>query len=130
MLPEALLGIADIPRSPDLPFLTEKQMEAIEIIQKLAAKHRLVLVTETGDMTFINNFALLHSREPFDDDEQANKCRYLVRLWLKNERLSWTLPRPLEIGNRLLFDDEEIPEIWNVAPEPRLSYAVRERFSP
>ena len=130
MLPEALLGFEDIPRSPELPVLTEEQIEALEIVQMLAAKHRLVLVTKPGDLTFVNNFALLHSREPFDDDEQAKKCRYLVRLWLKNKELAWTLPRPLEIGNQMVFDDEEVPEIWNIAPEQRLSYALRERFSP
>lgn len=131
MLPEALLGVPDIPRAQNLPILSDIQVEALVAVQMLASKHRLVLKTEPGDLTFINNFSLVHSREAFyDDDKEVRKCRYMVRLWLKNEELAWELPRQLELGNRLVYDDEEVEEFWNVAPEPRLFYSLRERFSP
>lgn len=128
LLPDALLGLPDIPRPENLPILTEKQMEAIEVVQMLAAKHQRVLRLELGDLVFVNNLALVHARQPFEDS--AEKCRYLVRLWLKNEKLAWKLPRQIDVGNQLLFDDDDIEEMWNIAPEPRLSFTIRERFSP
>ena len=40
---------------------------------------------EPGDMQFINNRLILHSRTAFDDYAEPERRRHLIRLWLKCE---------------------------------------------
>ncbi len=37
---------------------------------------------EPGDMQFVNNYAILHSRTDFEDFEEPDQRRHLLRLWL------------------------------------------------
>jgi alpha-ketoglutarate-dependent taurine dioxygenase len=124
---EPLLGLNDVPRSSTLPSLTAVQREALDILEAVAQANQLVLDNKPGDLTFINNHGLLHSRKAFEDE--AGRSRYLVRLWLKNERLAWKLPRVLREGNERLFESNEIEEYWNIVPLPRLTFTVAERLS-
>ena len=102
-------------------------MEALELVQELGEKYQLELPMQPGDLTFINNFGILHSRDAFQDSE--TNIRYLVRMWIKNEVLSWALPPVLKVGNQKTYD-EEAEEIWNILPAPRVKFDVRDRFSP
>ena len=80
-------------------------------------------------MIFINNYAVLHSREAFTDD--AEHQRHLVRLWLKNERLAWRLPAALEEGSRKIYkEDDEVEEKWVIVPAPRTHFEERHYFDP
>jgi hypothetical protein len=64
------------------------------------------LPTCADDLTFINNFTVLHAREGFQDSEQ-NK-RYLVHMWLKNKELAWKLLEELRTSNEMIFYDEKL----------------------
>jgi hypothetical protein len=97
-----------------LPPLTEAQAEALDAVHFIAAKHRLETSMREGDIRFINNLAVLHSREAYKDDETHK--RHLVRLWLRNEELAWELPAPLKLAWARVFDDEERGERWDVEP--------------
>ena len=44
---------------------------------------RLDMMLEPGDIQFANNYAVLHSRNGFEDDEDLAKRRKMIRLWLK-----------------------------------------------
>lgn len=110
-----------------IPTLSPLQMEALELVQELGEKYQLVLPMHLGDITFINNFGLLHSRDSFEDSQ--TKTRYLVRLWIKNEALAWELPQALEMGNRKTYDDTA-EGIWNVLPAPRVKFGIPDLFSP
>ncbi len=44
---------------------------------------RLDMMLEPGDIQFANNYAVLHSRNEFEDDEDLAKRRKMIRLWLK-----------------------------------------------
>src|SRR5207247_731965 len=100
-----------------------KQLEALDAIKSIAQKHQLILNLQPGDLTFINNFGILHAREAFQDTKAAS--RYHVRMWLKNEALAWKLPRPLQEGNMAIFEagDAGIEERWNILAAPRVSFA-------
>ena len=74
-------------------------------------------------MTFINNFALLHSRDAFKDS--ATEQRYLIRVWLKNEKLAWKLPWSLMDSNKVVFYDRSEGEKWNVRQAPRVKLTER-----
>jgi len=124
----ALEGLKHIPRPKGLPYLSPKQTEALDAIQSLATQHQLTLAMDPGDITFINNFAVLHSRESYVNT--SRRTRHLVRLWLKNEDLAWSLPRPLQIGNDIIYlDNDDIQKTWNIHPAPKLCYEVREILS-
>jgi hypothetical protein len=110
-----------------IPTVSPLQMEALELVQELGEKYQLELPMQPGDLTFINNFGILHSRDAFQDSETS--IRYLVRMWIKNEAMSWGLPPVLEVGNQKTYD-QEAEEIWNILPAPRVKFDVRDRFSP
>lgn len=44
---------------------------------------RLDMMLEPGDIQFANNYAVLHSRNGFEDAEDLNLRRKMIRLWLK-----------------------------------------------
>ena len=41
---------------------------------------------EPGDIQFLNNFLILHSRKEYFDDPDPAKRRHLLRLWLDNPK--------------------------------------------
>ena len=36
-----------------------------------------------GEMYFLNNYTILHARTAFDDHEEEDRRRHLLRLWLE-----------------------------------------------
>jgi hypothetical protein len=81
-----------------------------------------------GDLTFINNFGILHARDAFQDT--GSQRRYLVRIWLKNPSLAWALPAALQHGNYMVFHDDAVEENWNIVPDPEFQFQVYERQTP
>ena len=49
-----------------------------------------------GDMQFVNNYAVLHSRTSYKDHPDPAKRRHLLRLWLKVDKLRQLDPRFVE----------------------------------
>ena len=123
---EPLIGLSGIARTSGFPELSKEQREALDFIEVIARRGQLTLKTQPGDLTFINNHALLHSRDAFTDSPGAN--RYLVRMWLKNCKLAWKLPRSLQMGNHRIYDDNELEERWNIVAEPKLRFKLSERL--
>ena len=123
-----LVGLPNVPRASHLPPMSALQIEALDAVENIAQKHQLLIDMRPGDLVYINNLALLHSREAFEDD--PSNMRYLVRLWLKNETMSWDIPPALEPGNNCIFYNEEIQVKWNITPQLRLSFKPWERLQP
>jgi hypothetical protein len=63
---------------------TPAQLEAIERVQELADEVRLDIAFESGDVQFVNNHALMHSRRAFEDYDEPAKRRHLYRMWMLN----------------------------------------------
>lgn len=93
---------------PQARRLTELETEALEMLDNLTNDPRLNLQMEfrVGDMQFLHNQQILHSRADFEDWPEPERRRHLLRLWLapKNAR---PLPESfaarygsLEPGNR------------------------------
>ncbi|EPS36541.1 hypothetical protein H072_9847 [Dactylellina haptotyla CBS 200.50] len=111
------------PKGPDRPAehppLKPEQQLALDEIERLSEENKIVLTHQPGDLTFINNHAIVHSREAFEDDE-VNQ-RYFVRMWLKNKEMAWDLPKILRDGNYRIFEgNEDVEERWNIKVEPLL----------
>ena len=84
-IPQHVIGYSvDAALFPDLPPLSPKQREAIELVQTLANDPKFYgeMMFEPGDMQFMNNHVMYHSRTEFEDDDDADRKRHLIRLWL------------------------------------------------
>jgi hypothetical protein len=71
-------------RFDDVPRLSGQQVELLDLIDRLCADPQLCLSMELqrGDMQFISNYTVLHSRTQYEDGPDPAKRRYLLRLWL------------------------------------------------
>lgn len=74
----AQISFADIPR------LTDKQIEALDYFDALLEDPDLCyrFDFQPGDIQFLNNHIVLHSRTNYEDEEAPEKKRFLLRLWL------------------------------------------------
>lgn len=70
--------------SPNTPRMNKNQIEALDIFHKLAesSKFCFQLHLTPGDMLFFNNYVILHGRQAFEDHNEFEKNRLLLRLWL------------------------------------------------
>lgn len=71
-------------RFPEVPRLTEDQREALDLLDALANDERLHINMELqpGDMQFVHNHTLFHDRTAYEDWDEPDRKRHLLRLWL------------------------------------------------
>jgi hypothetical protein len=69
---------------PELPRLTQLQVEALDLLDQLMADPKLCysMWLERGDLQLLNSYVTLHSRTDFEDFEERDLRRHLYRLWL------------------------------------------------
>ncbi len=77
--------IRDAQRHADAPRLTERQVEAMEQIEAIAndPAFHVEMDFRPGDIQWLNNSVILHSREAYEDDPDPARRRHLLRLWLR-----------------------------------------------
>ena len=65
--------------------LSQVELKALDIFDEIMLREdmRLNMMLKPGDMQFANNYLVLHSRNSFEDHEDVNQRRKLLRLWLK-----------------------------------------------
>ena len=70
--------------NPELPPLSAKQREAIALVNTIVndPKFHFSMMFEPGDIQFLNNHVTLHSRTEFEDFEEEDRKRHLLRMWL------------------------------------------------
>jgi hypothetical protein len=124
---QALQGVPGIERQNRRSSLTASQLDALNAVEAAAQSVQSPLPTELGDIAFVNNFTVLHSREGFEDS--IDTSRHLVRVWLKNTELALTLPQPLAVLNDRIYSAETTKK-WNVMPKARLNFTLLERLGP
>ncbi len=64
--------------------LDQRQVEALDLVDEIAQDPRFALqfVTEPGEIVIFNNLTVLHNRTAFEDAEEPELKRHLLRLWL------------------------------------------------
>jgi hypothetical protein len=74
-------------RFPEVPPLTPKQIEALDLFDRLANDPALHFTMElkAGDIQLVHNHTLLHDRTAFQDWPEPDRKRHLLRLWLAPE---------------------------------------------
>lgn len=65
--------------------LTPVELEALDLFDEIMHRPelRLEMMLEPGDIQFANNYMVLHSRNGFEDFEEPEQRRKLLRLWVK-----------------------------------------------
>ena len=71
-------------RFPEVPRLTARQREALDVFDAICEDPRLHLqmAFEPGDIQLVHNHQILHDRTAFEDWPEPSRKRHLLRLWL------------------------------------------------
>lgn len=87
---------------PEVPRLTPQQLEALDLLDATLVREDLCysMDFQPGDMQFINNHIVQHARTDYEDYEEEERKRHLLRVWL-------ALPeaQPLPEGFRDIYKD-------------------------
>jgi alpha-ketoglutarate-dependent taurine dioxygenase len=91
-------------QDPQCPNLTELQKEALNFLDSVCEREELQVrfTLNKGDILLINNWTTLHRRTAFEDFEDENKQRHLLRIWL-----SMPNSRPLDPAFQANFGSVE-----------------------
>lgn len=65
---------------------TPEEIDAIDTFRATAQRLQFETRLEAGEATFLNNYTVLHARSEFEDWEEADRKRLMLRLWLDAER--------------------------------------------
>jgi Taurine catabolism dioxygenase TauD, TfdA family len=71
-------------RGACVPPLSPQQREAMDLLDRLNRDPRfeLTMDLQAGDMQFLNNHVILHSRTEYEDHPEPWRRRDLIRIWL------------------------------------------------
>jgi hypothetical protein len=77
--------IRDAQRHLGVPRLTDDQRAAMTMIEEIAndPEFHVEMDFRPGDVQFLNNSVILHSREAYTDYDEPERKRHLLRLWLR-----------------------------------------------
>jgi hypothetical protein len=64
---------------------TPEEIDAIDTYRATARKLQFETRLEAGEATFLNNYTVMHARSEFEDWEEHEKKRLMLRLWLDVE---------------------------------------------
>jgi hypothetical protein len=75
-------------RYPDVERLSAGQIELISLIEEIAndPDFHLDMDFESGDIQFLHNATILHARTAYEDFDEPERKRHLLRLWLTADR--------------------------------------------
>lgn len=97
---------------PEVPRLTDAQTEALDYFDATLARPELCfrMDFEPGDVQWINNHIVLHSRTDYEDWDEPERKRHLLRLWIASP------------------DAPALPDAWALAYKDVAARAVRGGF--
>lgn len=64
---------------------TPEEIDAIDTFRATAQRLQFETRLEPGEASFVNNYAIMHARSEFDDWDEPEKKRLMLRLWLDAE---------------------------------------------
>ena len=88
---------------PELPRLTLEEKAAMMLIDLLAISPRfhMSMMFEPGDIQLLNNHITMHSRTAFEDHDEPERKRHLLRMWLAMPNT-----RDLDPGMAPIYQDQ------------------------
>jgi len=116
-----MTGFSTRHRSATLPPPSAAQIKAMNAVQFRAVQNAIPLPLERGDMVFINDTALLHGRESFDERGQ-NLKRHLLKMYLHDPEQECAVPASAQKYWDELYGpncyDGTRKEIWDIYYRP------------
>ena len=108
-------------RFASVPRLTPLHDEAFDAVKSIAndPRFKLEMDFQPGDIQFVNNLVVLHSRTEYEDWPEAERRRHLLRLWLAVPD-GWPIPEPLQARHGM-DPDTGRPRGVNLEPGATLS---------
>ncbi|KAK3701505.1 hypothetical protein LTR37_015479 [Vermiconidia calcicola] len=79
-----------------IPPLSPEQTDALQVLEDTCMRLKLHMVLEVGDIQWLTNAHVLHSRTEYKDHAPPAPRRHLMRLWLSTPESEggWHLPFP------------------------------------
>ena len=111
-------GTPTRPRPEFLPQLTYKQLEALDLLQSVASDVSISFMFQQGDMLAFNNFAMMHARDSFIDDDRTGHERHLLRLSARDDLDAGILPQLFQGRLERLYDHEDKDEKFDLFRNP------------
>ncbi len=67
------------------PSLSDEERHALDVMDRCSNSDELRydMMMEPGDIQYVNNFVVLHSRTEFEDFEEREQKRLMLRIWLQ-----------------------------------------------
>ncbi|HEY3142058.1 MAG TPA: TauD/TfdA family dioxygenase [Acidimicrobiales bacterium] len=95
-------------RHDDAPRPSAVGRAAMDRLDAMCAdpQYHVAMGLRSGDMQFVNNYHVLHSRAAYQDDRPAGRIRHLKRLWLETD----------------ILHDEDKPERFRLGAHTTASY--------
>ena len=62
------VGFGALPRSADIPPITEAQAEALDTLHFIGEKYCINTEFQKGDIQYVNNLSIFHARDGFIDE--------------------------------------------------------------
>lgn len=100
-----------------IPLPSRAQKHALQRMDEAAASTELALHLQSGDVLFLNNWALLHRRAAYEDDDATS--RHLVRLWLRSTDRGWSVPVSMALPWQTAYGHGSRARIYAMQPSPR-----------
>ncbi|MGE4243095.1 TauD/TfdA family dioxygenase [Ramlibacter sp.] len=93
--------------------LTQLEKDALSFVNRVAcdASYHLDTHFQPGDVQFLNNYRITHSRTEFEDWPEPERQRYLERIWLRTSE-----PRNLPPGFTDLHGPNSLLEGFPIVP--------------
>jgi hypothetical protein len=65
--------------------MSEAELAVLDRFEEISKRPELMLqfTLQPGEMYFLNNYTILHARIAFEDFEEEDRRRHLLRLWLE-----------------------------------------------
>ncbi|KAK6343114.1 hypothetical protein TWF718_008487 [Orbilia javanica] len=100
--------------------LTLLQAEALDSVHFTAQRHAVRVQLQKGDIQFMNNLAVVHSREEFRDASigEGAERRHLIRAFIKNEERAYRLPQHLDGAFDEIYPDDIPSSEYNFRIDP------------
>jgi len=73
-------------RLDEVPPMSGQQLQALDTFQHTARRLALNMNLARGDIQLANNHVIVHARTAFEDHEDRDRRRHLVRLWLSSDK--------------------------------------------
>ena len=111
--------------------LGDVDLAARDRFEEISKRPDLMLefTLQPGEMYFINNYTILHARTAFEDYEEEDRRRHLLRLWLEVPAMRPRPPAHPDRGDRAGARPHTLLRLEQADQKPQLTTELLKRFT-